>query len=141
MKKILSLLMLGLSFVVFHSCVQEDFYDNTRRGNYEALWRIMNEHYCFFDYKKEELGVDWDEIHARYSYKINEQMTNAQLFEVLCDMLAELEDGHVNLSASFDFGRNWSWKTDYPANYSKDLQDKYLGLDYHELIQGPNKDL
>ncbi|MBO7569420.1 MAG: peptidase S41, partial [Bacteroidaceae bacterium] len=109
MKNVLLLLAFSFSLLTFTSCVKEDFYDNTKQGNYEALWRIMNEHYCFFDYKKQELGVDWDEIHARYAYKINEKMTNAQLFEVLCNMLAELQDGHVNLSAPFDFGRNWSF--------------------------------
>ena len=35
------------------ACVKEDYYDNTRRGNYEALWKIMNEHYCFFSYKQQ----------------------------------------------------------------------------------------
>lgn len=122
--------ILTMTVLLLTACVQEDFYDNTRRGNYEALWRIMNEHYCFFDYKQQELGVDWDEIHARYSYKINEQMSNAQLFEVLCNMLAELEDGHVNLSASFDFGRNWSFYEDYPENYNDSIAKLYLGHHY-----------
>ena len=130
MKSVLRLLILSCSFLVFHSCVKEDFYDNTKQGNYEALWRIMNEHYCFFDYKKQELGVDWDEIHARYSYKINEKMTNAQLFEVLCNMLAELQDGHVNLSAPFDFGRNWSFFEDHPENYNDSIAKLYLGHNY-----------
>ena len=122
--------ILTMTVLLLTACVQEDFYDNTRLGNYEALWRIMNEHYCFFDYKQQELGVDWDEIHARYSYKINEQMSNAQLFEVLCNMLAELEDGHVNLSASFDFGRNWSFYEDYPENYNDSIAKLYLGHHY-----------
>lgn len=127
MKKILCIL---LSVLALSSCVQEDFYDNTRRGNYEALWRIMNEHYCFFDYKKQELGVDWDDVHARYAYKINEDMSNTQLFEVLAQMLSELKDGHVNLSASFDFGRNWSFYEDYPENYNDSIAKLYLGHNY-----------
>jgi hypothetical protein len=115
----------------FTSCVKEEIEpENTPQGNFEALWRIMDEHYCFFDYKQQELGVDWDEIHARYSYKINEKMSNAQLFEVLCNMLAELEDGHVNLSASFDFGRNWSFYEDYPENYNDSIAKLYLGHHY-----------
>ena len=62
MKNILLLLVFSFSLFTFNSCVKEDFYDDTRRGNYEALWRIMNERYCFFEYKQKELGVDWDEI-------------------------------------------------------------------------------
>jgi C-terminal processing protease CtpA/Prc len=58
-------------------------------------------------------------------------MSNEQLFEFLSNMIGELKDGHVNLSASFDYGRNWSWKEDFPANFSDTLQRKYLGTDYH----------
>ena len=57
-------------------------------------------------------------------------MTETQLFEVLCDMLAELRDGHVNLSSSYDYGRYWTWQEAYPKNYSDSLERKYLGTDY-----------
>lgn len=130
MKKILSLLVFTFSLLVFHSCVQEDYYDNSKQGNYEALWRIMNEHYCFFTYKQEQLGVDWDDVHARYAAKVNEGMDNTQLFEVLTQMLSELQDGHVNLSAPFDFGRNWSFYEDYPENYNDSIARLYLGHNY-----------
>ena len=45
-------------------------------------------------------------------------------------MLAELRDGHVNLSTAFDYGRYWSWFEDYPTNFSDTLQRRYLGTDY-----------
>ena len=126
----LHLTLITLAACLLTSCVDEDTYDNTRRGNYEALWKIMNEHYCFFSYKQQELGVDWDEVHARYASQVNEQMNNTQLFEVLCNMLAELQDGHVNLSAPFDFGRNWSFYEDYPENYNDSIAKLYLGHNY-----------
>ena len=58
-------------------------------------------------------------------------MSRTQLFEVLCQMLSELKDGHVNISSSIDLGRNWSWKEDYPVNLDTELRQKYLGTDYH----------
>ena len=58
-------------------------------------------------------------------------MSRVQLFEVLCQMLSELKDGHVNISTSLDLGRNWSWKEDYPENLNTELRNKYLGTDYH----------
>lgn len=100
------------------------------RGNFEALWKIINEHYCFFDYKNSEYGLDWNEVYARYSRQIDGSMTSTQLFEVLGNMLGELRDGHVNMYASFDQSRYWSWKEDYPANFSDSLQRRYLGTDY-----------
>ena len=90
------------------SCVNEDTFDNTPEGNFEALWQIIDEHYCFLDYKAKAIGLDWNEVHTRYRQRINPNMNNAQLQEVLCDMLSELRDGHVNLYTSADVSRYWS---------------------------------
>ena len=97
------------------ACVDEELPTaDTPRGNLDALWQLLDERYCFFDYKKAELGVDWDEVHERYRKKLSPKMTSLQLFEVCCAMIAELKDGHVNLGASFNLGRNWSYWEDEP---------------------------
>ena len=57
-------------------------------------------------------------------------MTEAQLFEVLGNMLAELRDGHVNLYSSFDVARNWSWHENYPVNMYDTLITRYLGRNF-----------
>jgi C-terminal processing protease CtpA/Prc len=54
-------------------------------------------------------------------------MSSQQLFEVLCQMIGELKDGHVNLGAAYDLGRNWSYFEDYPRNFDTELIDEYLG--------------
>lgn len=130
MKQIINLFFATFLLFTLASCVKEEDYANTPRDNFEALWKIMDEHYCFFEEKQKELGVDWNEVHARYASQVSDNMSNEQLFEFLGKMIGELKDGHVNLSASFDFARNWSWKEDYPANFSDTLQRKYLGNDY-----------
>ena len=112
------------------SCVDVDEYDNSPQGNFEALWKIMDEHYCSFDYKRQAYGLDWNEVRARYSKRIDVTMNSDQLFEVLSEMLAEVKDGHVNLSSTGDFSRYWSWKEGYPANSSDTLYRRYLGTDY-----------
>ena len=119
------------SFFIFTSCVNEEEYDNNPRGNFEALWNIMDQHYCFFA----EKNIDWNAIHAKYAPQVNEGMSSAQLFEVLANMLSEVRDGHVNLYSSFDVGRNWSWHEDYPSNFSDTIYQKYMGTDYQ--IAGP----
>ena len=116
--------------LIFTSCVTEDEQPNTRHGNFEALWKIIDEHYCFLDYKKQEYGLDWYTIYNKYKVRLNENMSNEQLFEVLCNMLGELRDGHVNLSNSYDYGRYWSWHEDFPKNFSDSLERRYLGTDY-----------
>lgn len=110
----------------FAACVSEEEYDDTPQGNFEALWRIMDEHYCFF----KEKGIDWDSIHAVYKPQFNSGMSESQQLEVLGNMLAELRDGHVNLFASFDYSRYWGFHENYPKNYSDSLVRAYLGTDY-----------
>ena len=123
---ILFALVLGLC-----SCQRgESEYDETPQGNLDALWTIIDQRYCFLDYKEAELGISWNDIHAKYSARLNPKMTRLQLFQVLCDMLAELQDGHVNLFSSADMGRFWNWKESYPLNLNDMIRDAYLGLDY-----------
>lgn len=129
-KCILSCLVNCALFFSLSSCVDADEYADTRNGNFEALWKIIDEHYCFFDYKNSEYGLDWNSVYDKYKVRIDESMTSDQLFEVLSEMLAELRDGHVNLSSSSDIARYWSWKENYPSNYADTLERKYLGTDY-----------
>lgn len=112
------------------ACVRADEYENSTEGNLEALWQIMDEHYCFFDEKEKQLGVNWEEVHARYGAQAKASLTKSQAFELMTKMLGELQDGHVNLSSSFDLGRSWAWKDRYPSNFSDSLQRKYIGYDY-----------
>lgn len=128
MKRIFPSLFLLL--IMLCSCVDNDTYDDSAQGNLEALWQIMDEHYCFF----EEKGVDWDAVHAKYAAQMDSRMSQSQQFEVMTNMLSELRDGHVNLYTTFDTGRYWSWREDYPSNLSDTLLRKYLKTDY--LIAG-----
>lgn len=112
------------------SCVRGEDYSDTPEDNFQALWKCIDEHYCFLDYKKDEIGADWNNIYTKHHSRLHSKMTRMQLFEVLCDMLSELKDGHVNLYCSADVGRNWSWHEDYPENLDTELRQQYLGTDY-----------
>lgn len=131
MKKIIYILTSALITLSFTSCVKGEDATDTKAGNVEALWRLIDEHYCFFEYKEKELGLDWDEVHGRYLSQVSEDMTSQQLFEVMANMLSELKDGHVNLGAAFDYARNWSYFEDFPENYNDSIvHATYLGTDY-----------
>ena len=126
----LTYLFLILLLPLMAACVDEDEYDDTPEGNFEALWKIIDEHYCFLDYKQHEYGLDWQQVYNKYRVRVQGQLTDLQLFEVLTQMLGELRDGHVNLSTSYDYGRYWSWFENYPANVSDTLLRRYMGTDY-----------
>ena len=111
-------------------CIRGEDWPDTPQANFDALWRIIDEHYCFFDYKSEAIGLDWDEVHTRYANRITSVMTDIQLFEVLGEMLGELKDGHVNLYSAQDMARNWSWREDFPTNFNDSVHQLYMGKDY-----------
>lgn len=121
---ILLLTALGLQ-----SCHSMEEYTDDPRGNFEALWSILDEHYCFFEQK----DVDWGKVHDTYSRRISDKMTREELFIVCADMLAELRDGHVNLSAPFNTSYYRAWWSDYPQNFSKRLiEESYFNFNYRQ---------
>lgn len=119
------LLLVGLFFSL-GACQDTDEYTTDPKENFESLWQILDENYCFFSYK----DVDWDDVYDRYSVQITDTMNQYALFDVLADMLAELKDGHTNLYSSFDVARYWDWYQDYAPNFYEELNEKYLGKDY-----------
>ena len=127
--RLLFFCLLGLTGLLA-SCVRGDDYDNDAEGNFKALWTIIDEHYCFFDYKAKTIGLDWNQVYTTYHNRLSEDMNRMQLFEVLGEMLSELQDGHVNLYASHDIARNWSWYEDFPANFNDSVHELYLGTNY-----------
>ena len=131
MKKFVIMGLMGLMALIgLMGCVNEEEFDNSPQGNLDALWKIIDEHYCFLDYKQHEYGLDWQQVHQKYRQQVTGNINNEQLFEVLGNMLSELRDGHVNLSAAHDFARYWQWFENYPANFSDSLERRYLGTDY-----------
>lgn len=127
MKKTLATLITYITLVfALNSCQDIPEFENNPQGNFEALWKIIDEHYCFLEYK----DVDWAEMKTKYQAKIGKGMTSEELFRVCADMLKELKDGHTNLSSSFDVSRYWIWEQ-YPKNYDERLiEEHYLEFDY-----------
>jgi hypothetical protein len=112
-----------------------DEFNTSPQHNFDALWRILDENYCFFDYK----GVDWDEMYKKYNIEINEDMSEYELFQILVKMINELRDGHINLSSNFFFSSYEGWYIEHPSNFSWGVLNKnYLANakragDYDEI--------
>ena len=47
---------------VVTGCIREEEYANDPVGNFEQLWKIIDERYCFLV----EKGIDWDAVHDKY---------------------------------------------------------------------------
>ncbi len=108
-------------------CIEEDDYSNSPEGNLEALWNIIDERYCFFELAEQEYGLNWNAVRDKYRPLAADCESDAELFDLLGDMLKELRDGHVNLTSIYGTSFYWDWKLDYPTNFSDSIQRNYLG--------------
>ena len=116
-------LFCGLASSCTHWFVEKN---NTPKDNFEALWQIIDEKYCLFDDK----AVDWDSVYLDYSerfdtLKMVEYEDNYRLFDLMEEMLNELEDGHVNLYSPFDISVCSRWYEGYPENFDSEILMKY----------------
>jgi hypothetical protein len=121
--------------LLLSGCEMSSEFDRSPRSNFDAFWKMLDENYCFFDYKH----IDWNEMYDKYSPKVNDAMSERELFELLSALADELQDGHINITAEYYSSSYDGWHADYPANFNWFLlQDKYLANgaragDYDEI--------
>lgn len=127
MKKYIDIIC-GLALLtVFSACHSIEEWNEDRVGNFEALWSVVDQHYCFFD----EKDIDWNEVYSRYRPRVTNKMGGLEFFNLCADMLDELKDGHVNLSSSFKVSYYRQWWSDYPQNFDARLiEQHYLKFNY-----------
>ena len=118
MNKLLTICILALSLSACHSV--EDYPDDPV-GNFDALWNIIDQHYCFLDQKQ----VDWDSVYSVYRPHVSDKTNILELFYICSDMLNELQDGHVNLTSYFSTSYYKNWWSDYPQNFDQRLVDEH----------------
>lgn len=119
-------IILSAALIALSSCHKQEEWDNDPMGNFDALWTIIDEHYCFFEYK----DIDWKAVGETYRAKVRPDMTSKELFVVCSDMVNELRDGHTNLISSWDVSHYRFWE-DYPQNYDKRIVEQcYLNYNF-----------
>ena len=127
--------------LIFSGCTHpfEDGKDYDPLKNFEALWQIIDERYCYLDEKE----VDWDSVYANY-YPSFELMSkriqvfgsdlqfedNLIIFDKMEEMLNQLDDGHVNLYSPFDISVCNSWYEGHPENFDLDILTRNYLKDY-----------
>lgn len=110
------------------ACHPYEEWQNDAQGNFDALATIIDEHYCYF----EEKNIDWGAEVEKRRTLITPATMQGELFAICSDLLATLEDGHVNLASRFDTFYYRRWWTDFPQDFNlRTLQQYYLGFDWH----------
>ena len=136
-QRMLTALCCFLLIFLVNSCISSEGFGTRPRDDFESLWRTIDRHYCFFDFKHKEYGLDWNEVHERYSKQISDSMSPQALFQVLGKMCNELRDGHVNLWSPQNTARYTRWYEAYPMNFSDSLLRRALGSsDEYRLASG-----
>lgn len=74
--------------------------ENTPAGNFDALWKTIDEKYGLFPV----FNINWDSLYTVYRGKINESTTDDELWNICCQLLSHLKNGHVEfVNKSFTF--------------------------------------
>jgi carboxyl-terminal processing protease len=63
--------------------------------NFEKLWETFQNRYPFFELR----NVDWKKQYDTYRPEVTSLTTDDELFDIFCEMLGPLDDGHVALEA------------------------------------------
>jgi hypothetical protein len=63
--------------------------------NFEELWGTFHRRYPFFELR----NVDWRKQYDIYRPRVTSKTRNDELFDIFCQMLDPLNDGHVELKA------------------------------------------
>ncbi|GAB3794790.1 S41 family peptidase [Spirosoma humi] len=96
---------------------------NTPNANFDRLWQEFDQLYGQFDSK----NIDWSALYQKYCPLIKPTTTDDQLFDVIAQMLGELNDGHVwLLKPSPNYRRYDSGPTYTGEDFSAEVTRKYV---------------
>ncbi len=97
MNKINIIIAFSLLFFLVAAC-EKMFKEppaNNPEAIFEDLWTSFQEEYAVFA----ERGVDWQAEYNNYRPMVSTNTRDAELFEIISQMLGKLDDGHVSLTA------------------------------------------
>ena len=89
---------------------------------FELVWSEIDAYYSYFAYKP---TLDWDAVRATYRPQVTDELSDRSLAYVLGAMIAELRDGHADLTTPFgEFG--FDPFAGHPRNYDPAVTRTYL---------------
>ena len=131
MKKTLFILLIPFFVSCENALFDEEMSSDDPAINFDYLWKEVNEKYAYFDVK----GIDWEASRLTYRSKINPDMSDELLFELLGTMLIELRDGHTEIISHFHTS-SYAIEKQGPDNFDwRVITDHYLP--HHYNTSGP----
>lgn len=135
MKKIF--ITLFLATVTLVSCEKYETVktvDTDFKRNFDAFWTMVDEQYCYLDYK----NIDWKGVYDELLPRVETAKTEQEFFNILCTALDHLKDGHVWMESQFKAYSCSTYLFDengnrYPSNFNKSVARKYVEEVFHTI--------
>ena len=133
MKKIF--ITLFLATVALVSCEKYETVktvDTDFKRNFDAFWTMVDEQYCYLDYK----NINWKGVYDELLPRVEAAKTEQEFFNILCTALDHLKDGHVWMESQFKAYSCSTYLFDengnrYPSNFNKSVARKYVEEVFH----------
>lgn len=65
-----------------------------RLEDFEFFWQTYRNAYVFFDLKKKDYGLDWNEVHHIFTEKLARSKSDLELYAAVTEAQSMLRDGH-----------------------------------------------
>ena len=94
-RTILAVLLLGLAFTLATNGGSRSLSPKEREEVFEKVWKDVDEHY----YDPEFGGVNWKEVHDRYSPLVRAAKEDKDFYSIMDRMTGELHDAHTRFTS------------------------------------------
>jgi carboxyl-terminal processing protease len=96
--------------------------------NFEELWETFHNRYPFFVLR----NVDWKEQYDTCRPRVTRRTSDDELFDILCQMLDPLDDGHVTLEAK---ANEAGQRRFFTAEKKPRFHQEFMGRQIEELFK------
>jgi hypothetical protein len=91
--------------------------------NFEELWETFHNRYPFFELR----NVDWKKQYDTYRPRVTSKTSDDELFDIFCQMLDPLDDGHVELNAKAKGGgKKRSFTAEKKPRFHREFPDRQI---------------
>jgi carboxyl-terminal processing protease len=102
--------------------------------NFEELWKTFHHRYPFFELR----NVDWRKQYDIHRPKVESKTSDNELFDIFCQMLDPLDDGHVELETK---AGDKDQKRYFTAEKKPRFYQEFAELQINELFKTTEKTL
>lgn len=90
--------------------------------NFEELWQTFRDRYPFFALRK----VDWHKQYETYRPRVTSKTSDDELFDILCQMLDPLDDGHVELTSRTRDGKKRFFTAEKKTRFNREFTEQQI---------------